>query len=253
MYISSKKHILSNAIMSTAVVKILATLLEGGLRLLFKSNPSISPDMLDGMLWYSQLAVSFLQIVMIALIFFLTYKRLLYYVNLIDKEDRTELGDLQREFLGENLASLSVSSISRLLQLWAVIFVGAELIYTFTSIMYRRFIEILLGSMNLDSLNNGSFVMMYNMTHGFKYLEILSAILLGVVMTGIFLNDRLLKISSIGILSIFLACFAVLQMQTVFFMGREVGIVWTSIIFHATETIGLLVLALYLSKKYKGM
>ena len=60
--------------MSTAVVKILATLLEGGLRLLFKSNPSISPDMLDGMLWYSQLAVSFLQIVMIALIFFLTYK-----------------------------------------------------------------------------------------------------------------------------------------------------------------------------------
>ena len=58
MYISSKKHILSNAIMSTAVVKILATLLEGGLRLLFKSNPSISPDMLDGMLWYSQLAVS---------------------------------------------------------------------------------------------------------------------------------------------------------------------------------------------------
>ena len=55
------------------------------------------------------------------------------------------------------------------------------------------------------------------------------------------------------ILAIFLASFAALQMQTVFFMGHEVGIVWTSIIYHATETIGLLVLALYLSKKYKGL
>ncbi len=253
MYISAKKHILSNTIMSTAIVKILAALLEGGLRLLLKRNPSLSPDMLDGMLWYSQLAVSFLQITLVALIFFLTYKRLNHYVGLIDKDDRKELGDLQREYLGSNLASLSVSSVNRLLQLWAVIFIGAELIYVFTSIMYRRFIEILMNSMNLEGMTDGTFVMLYNMTHGFKYLEILSAILLGVIMTGIFLSDRLLKLSSFGILAIFLASFAALQMQTVFFMGREVGIVWTSIIYHATETIGLLVLALYLSKKYKGL
>ena len=56
MYISAKKHILSNTIMSTAIVKILAALLEGGLRLLLKRNPSLSPDMLDGSEPFSELA-----------------------------------------------------------------------------------------------------------------------------------------------------------------------------------------------------
>ena len=164
------------------------------------------------------------------------------------------MGELQKEYFGDNLASLSVSSVNRLLQLWAVIFVGAELIYDFTSILYRRFIGMLMDALSLgEGMTDGTFVMLYNMTHGFKYLEILSAILLGVVMTGIFLNDRLLKLASLAILAVFLISFAVLQMQTVYLMGREVGIVWTSIIYHATETIGLFLLSLYLSKKYKGL
>lgn len=254
MYINPKKHILSKAIMLSAVMRILAAFCEGGLRIVMKRSSSLSPDMLDILLWHSQLAISALQIFATALIFFLSYKKLNHYMNLVDEKDRRGMGDLQKEYLGDNIASLSVSSVNRLLQLWAVIFVGAELIYVFTSIMYRRFIGILMDALSLgEGMTDGTFVMLYNMTHGFKYLEILSAILLGVVITGIFLNDKLLKMTSLLIIAVFLLSFAALQMQTVYLMGREIGIVWTSIIYHATETLGLFLLSLYLSKKYKGL
>ena len=120
--------------------------------------------------------------------------------------------------------------------------------------MYRRFIGMLIDALSeSDGMTDGTFVMLYNMTHGFKYLEILAAILLGVVMTGIFLNDRYLKLFSLVILVMFLLAFSVLQMQTVYLMGREIGIVWTSIIYHVTETIGLVALSVYLAKAYRGL
>jgi len=254
MYINVRKHILSNAILGVALVKILAALLEFALRLLLRNRQYSTPDMLDAILWNCQLAISGIQIIITAFIFYYSWKKLNHYINTVPKEDRYSMGELQKEFLGDKIASLSVSSVSRLQQLWAVIFIGAEMLYVFTSIMYRRFIGMLMDALSgSSSLTDGTFVMLYNMTHGFKYLEILSAILLGVVMTGIFLNDRALKLSSFVILALFLISFAVLQMQTVNLMGREVGIVWTSIIYHVTETFGLVMLSLYLSRHYKGL
>ncbi len=254
MYINVKKHILSKAIMLTAVVKLIAALCEGTLRIILRKSNVTSPDMLDIMLWHCQLVISVIQIAITSVIFYLIWRRLSHYMNIIPKEDRKQMGDLQKEFFGENLATLSVSSVNRLLQLWAVIFVGAELIYVFTSIMYRRFIGMLMDALSSsDGMTDGTFVMLYNMTHGFKYLEILSAILLGVVITGIFLNDKYLKIASFVILLLFLLSFGALQMQTVYLMGREIGIVWTSIIYHVTETVGLFLLSLYLSIRYKGL
>ncbi len=254
MYINVNKHILSKAIMLTAIVKLVAALCEGALRVIIQRQHITSPDMLDIMLWHTQLAISVIQISITAAIFYSTWKKLNHYINIVPKEDQKSMGELQKEVFGENIASLSVESVNRLLQLWAVIFVGAELIYVFTSIMYRRFIGMLMDALSQgEAMSDGTFVMLYNMTHGFKYLEILSAILLGVVVTGIFLNDRILKISSLAILLLFLLCFGAMQMQTVYLMGREVGIVWTSLIYHATETLGLFLLSLYLTIKYKGL
>ena len=254
MYISVDKHVLSKAIMMTAVVKLLAAMSEGALRFILQKNNSTSPDMLDIMLWHSQIVISLIQIAITAVIFYVAWRRLNHYVSIIPEEDRRSMGELQKEFFGDNIASLSVSSVNRLLQLWAVIFVGAELIYVFTSIMYRRFIAMLMDALSSgEAMTDGTFIMLYNMTHGFKYLEILSAILLGVVMTGIFLNDRYLKLGSLAILLLFLVSFGAIQMQTVFLMGREVGIVWTSLIYHITETLGLFMLSFYLTVRYKGL
>ena len=254
MYISMKKHILSNSIMLVAVIRILAAASEGLVRFFMKKSSSISPDMIDSYLWNTQIIVSVLQILITITIFFLAWKKLNHYMTLIPESEQKEIGELQKEFLGNNIASLSVSSISRLLQLWAVIFVGAELIYDFSSVMYRQFVSILMDALSGGTaLSDGTFVMLYNMTHGFKYLEILSAILLGVVMTGIFLNDKFLKIFSLIILLLFLLAFGVFRMQTVYLMGREIGIVWTSIIYHATETLGLILFSFYLANRYKGL
>lgn len=254
MYISMKKHILSNSIMFVALLRIFSAASEGLIRFFIKKSSTTNPDMVDSYLWNTQIAFSVLQILITITIFFLAWKKLNHYMTLIPESDQKEMGDLQKEFLGNNIASLSVSSISRLLQLWAVIFVGAELIYDFSSVMYRQFISILMEALSSGTgLTDGSFVMLYNMTHGFKYLEILSAILLGVVMTGIFLNDKFLKLLSVAIIALFLLAFGVFNMQTVSLMGREIGIVWTSIIYHATETLGLALFSFYLSKRYKGL
>lgn len=254
MYISIKKHILSRAILSVAIIKIIAALAEGAIRIFLSNSSSDSPSMLDSMLWTCQIISSMIQILLIFIIFYLSWKRLWYYMNLVPKDDQSEIGLLQQEYLGKNLATLSASSVSRLLQLWAVIFICAELIYDFTSIMYRRFIAILMSLFDQASdLTDSTFILLYNMTHGFKYIEILVAILLGIVMTGIFLNDKYLKIASLIILILFLLSFSILQMQTVYLMGHEIGIVWTSIIYHFTETLGLILLSAYLSKRYKGL
>ena len=255
MYINIKKHILSNTILSVAVVKIVAAICEGVLRAVLEKSDLRAPDMLDIWLWRAQMASSMIQMIIILFLFYRSWKVLNHYMNLVPKEDQQGMGELQKEYFGKNkLSSLSVSSVNRLLQLWAVIFVGAELIYDFTSIMYRRFIGMLMDALSSGTgMSDGTFVMLYNMTHGFKYLEILSAILLGVVMTGIFLNDRYLKIATVVILLLFLVAFAVMQMQTVYLMGREIGIVWTSMIYHTTETVGLVVLSRYLAKKYRGL
>jgi hypothetical protein len=254
MYISVRKHILSNAIMGVAIIKIIAALLEGGIRILLNNSSTTTPSILDSMLWRCQIISSLTQILLIIIIFYFSWKKLEHYMSIVPKEDQKEMEKLQQEFLGKRRSSLSVSSVNRLLQLWAVIFICAELIYDFTSIMYRRFIAILMSLFESDSsLTDSTFILLYNMTHGFKYLEILVAILLGVVMTGIFLNDKFLKLASLVVLILFLLSFSILQMQTVNLLGREIGIVWTSIIYHFTETLGLILLSAYLSKRYKGL
>ena len=142
MYLNTKNHFLSKSIMLAAIVKIVAAFCEGGIRLFMRKSTLLSPDMLDIYLWHSQIVISLLQIFVTALIFYLAYKKLNYYIKLFDRDDLRGMGELQKEYLGDNIASLSVSSVNRLLQLWAVIFVGAELIYVFTSIMYRKFIQL---------------------------------------------------------------------------------------------------------------
>lgn len=255
MYINVKKHILSSAILKVALVRIIAALLEGAARMLIQKIDAASPDMMDSVLWNLQLVNSCMQMIATAIIFLVALGKLSHYMKVIPVDDQDGFGSLQKEYLGRNnLATLTVTSVSNLLELWAVIFIGAELIYDFTSIMYRRFIGMLMDALSQGSgMTDGTFVMLYNMTHGFKYLEILAAILLGIVMTGIFLNDKYLKLASFGILLIFLIAFGLFQMQTVYLMGREIGIVWTSLIYHFTETIGLVMLSLYLSKRYRGL
>lgn len=252
MYFNKRTHLLSYSIMISSLVRLGGALAEGVIRRILKSDVSLAPDMLDVALWRVQVAMSVVEIVCIALIFLYFSKKLLSFKDKIDADDQEELGRLQKEYLGEHLSSLSSHEIGHLLQMWAVILIGAEFIYCVTSAIYRKFIINLM----LLAVSGGqytSFVSVYNMTHGFKYLEMITAIVFGITMTGILLEDRRLKISALIITVIFLLSFGVFQMQTISFSGKDVGIVWVSVIFHLTETIGLFALSVYLSKHYRGL
>ena len=140
------------------------------------------------------------------------------------------------------------------MQIWAFILVGVQIVYDITMIVYRRFI-MQLADMVLSSETDlaDTMVDIYNNTHGFKYLGMFIGIMLGMIVTGVFLNDKLLKILAGVVSLIFVTAFVILEMEPISIMGHYVGIVWTSFIFHQMETVGLMLTAFYLSRKYRGI
>jgi len=252
MYLSRHKHLLSVPIMLSALVRLIGSICRAIIRILVNRSNSINPDMTDSFLWYVQTFFSLLEIAVVALAFYITWKKLKHYSGIIEADDRVELGRLQEETLGTKLPSLSLNAIGQLFQIWAVILIGAETVYLISSMIYRRFTSELMLLIT-DSQNYMIFYSIYNMTHGFKYLSMLMAILLGVMMTAIFLHDRRLEIAVPVIAGIFLLAFGILNMQKISLTGREIGIVWTSVIFHLTETIGLLGFSIYLAMHYRGL
>ncbi|WP_044912975.1 hypothetical protein [Butyrivibrio sp. WCE2006] len=254
MYLNKTRHYLSKSILMVAVIKILVTLFIALFRFFMRKSQNLSPDMLNNAYWSVQFIGSIVKIFSIAIIFYHAWNQMNHDIRVIPKEDREAMRILQLEYFKNNLPSLTASSISKLLQLWSVIFIGSEMLYLFTSIMYRRFISILTGALSINPQDSQEIlILLYNMTHGFKYLEILTSLVLGVVTTGIFLKDNYLKLMSITIVVIFILAFGLFQMQTVLFMGKAIGIVWTSVIYHLAETAGLAGFSIYLSVQYKGL
>ncbi len=249
MYFSKNKHLLSRSIMACALIGLFMSGIEGLIRLILRRNASLAPDMLNGRIQLAETVCFIIKLAAIIIVFFIARKQLKFYKSIIDEEDYREMRRLQEEKLGKNLPLLNADSISQLLQIWEVILIGAEIIYYISSIIYRRFTA---GLMEL-STDGESFVSLYNLTHGFKYLEMMTALLMGFAITSIFLRDKYLKFLALALAGLFLLAFAFFQMFTLSFGGRAVGIVWTSVIFHLTEIIGLLVLSIYLGKRYKGI
>ena len=252
MYFSRHKHLLSVPMMLSALARLACSTCRAIIRIIMNRNNSMTPDMINTFLWRVQTFFSFFEIVVIAVVFYLTWKKLTCFRDTIEADDRKEIGRLQEETLGTKLSSLSAEAIMQLLQLWAVILIGAESVYYISSLIYRRVTSQLILLIT-DVNQYKDFFSIYNQTHGFKYLAMLTAILLGIMMTAIFLRDRRLGIAVLMIAVLFLFAFGILQMQTITFTGREIGIVWTSVIFHLTETVGLFGFSVYLAKHYKGL
>ncbi len=243
---------LSNSIMAAALIRLAFSVLEGAARLISARIPMVTPDMLDKAFGRMQIIFALAKLVAVTVVFYAAWKKRERYLRLIPEEDTGELKKLQEEYLGEGLSTLPEEAVSQLLQLWAVILIGGEAVYCVSSLIYRRLIGEL-SLMLLGGMRYSSFITIYNVSHGFKYLEMLTAILLGVIMTGIFLRDRVLEVVSVVIAALFLFSFGIVEMSTFMLPGRQVAVVWTSVIFHLTETAGLTILSLYLSRRYNGL
>ncbi|MBQ3790349.1 MAG: hypothetical protein II800_05405 [Lachnospiraceae bacterium] len=253
MYFSPKKHILSDVIMEVALVRLTGAGLYGFLRLLLRKG-GILPDLTDASIWRMQLIFSAVTLLISAAIFLRALRSIAQGLKAIPREDRQEMARLQEEVFGEENAALPAETIRRLLRIWLTILVGAQSMYDFSSVIYQRFLSHL-TQFFLDTTGGTgeAYVSLYNLTHGFKYQGMLIALLLGAMMTGIFLDDRSLKITSIVIALLFMISVAGLEMFTLSLLGRNYGIVWSSVIFHLMETVGLFALARYLRIRYHGV
>ncbi len=253
MFINKKTHYLSTSLFLASGIHILANFVLFIVRKIIVSGNFTAPAMVSTLAFTSQIVVSTIMILLMAFVFLSSWLKLQRSLSVVDESDKLQMAVLQQEVMGKDIPALSGESIIELIELWGVILVGVRLVYDICSIVYRRFILDLTGLSSSAGTGGQAFVAIYNNTHGFKYISILTALLLGIFITGIFLHDKLLKMVALFLISIFLLAFVLLGMHTVRIAGYSVGIVWSSIIFHFTETIGLVGLGFYLRKKYIGL
>lgn len=253
MYFGPKKHILSNVILSVTLIRLVSFVTSGIVRVIVRRG-GMMPDMMDEFIWKIQTYIAFISIVACAMVFIYALKLVNRYISVIPREDRMEIAKLQEESFGESNSALNSETIRNLLETWFVVFVGVQLMYEFFSGIYRQFVGRLYMTLN-DAQGAGGemYNSLYNLSHSFKYQGMLIALLLGVIMTAIFLNDRILKMITVISAILYLLSAAGLEMSTISVMGKPVGIVWSSFIFHIIDTIGMVILALYLRKKYNGV
>ncbi|MBQ4307680.1 MAG: hypothetical protein II759_03805 [Lachnospiraceae bacterium] len=254
MYLSPKKHILSGALIACALIRLGGSFIAAAIRLVLRKGGSALPDMLIEQSEAARSAISAVQVLLSAAVFFLALRRIKHMIDLIPEEDRADLGRLQEEAFGRKVSALSAETIAKLLEIWMAILVGAQILYDISVLIYRNIVvQFLAVTASVGSGAAGSMTAIYNSTHGFKYLSMVIAIMLGIMVTGIFLSDRALELSAAVISAAFIAAFALLRMASVNILNTQIGIVWTSVIFHFVETAGLLLLALYLRERYNGV
>lgn len=254
MFISKDKHILSHTMMIVAVVNFAVMLVNGFSRLVLGRFVGIAPDMLDETITRVQFWTTVVQFVITILVFFSAHRRIVRFRKIVPVEDEEEMMRLQREMIPDGISTLSMKSISCLVYIWAAILIGVQLIYELTSVAYRSIISQFFSILTIASKEDYlTFVSLYNATHGLKYLGMLIAINIGIFTSGLFLNDKFFKIFACLYTVSYMVAFLVLQQSTIVFAARAVGVVWTSVIFHVLQTVGIFVVAFYMKKKYRGI
>ena len=248
MYLSNKKHLLSQTLIAASLIQLLSTATQHVLRNIMRGG-SGGYETPDSSVWAMQHMVIACSIILTVVIFFIALKKVRGYINVVDKEDRHEMGRLQEDKLGESLSTLPAEMIRRLLGLWAVILISIEVLQTLVLIMYRKFISDAGALSNSDD----SLTLLYSHMEGLKNLMMIFALLLGVIITAVMLVDRMFTTVSVIIAVVLLSVFCILNIKNVELFGTQVGIGWTSIALQVINTVGIVIFAIYLRVKYKGV
>lgn len=148
------------------------------------------------------------------------------------------------------------ATVRKLLVLWGVILIPIQLINDVIVMLYTRMLVLIYQVFQAGNVDPDGriFALVYDSTHGFKYICIFLAILLGIVMTGEILEKRKLMILSGVVAILFLVAFALLRMDSLDitrFTTFEIGLNWASMVFHALNTIGLFGIGLYIVFSFK--
>ncbi|MBQ7147251.1 MAG: hypothetical protein IJR96_00725 [Pseudobutyrivibrio sp.] len=175
-------------------------------------------------------------------------------MSIVLDDDVEKMGLLQKQYIPEGISTLKASAIYQLLEIWASILLFIQVMSMVSNYQYKRFVSELYRIIPMDSYEQAvEFSGIYNSTHGFKYIGMFSALIIGIFVSAVFLNDRFLKVLSVIATLVFLMAFTIFQMITFDTEIKIISIVWTSVIYHGLETIGLIVFSVYLAKHYKGL
>lgn len=144
----------------------------------------------------------------------------------------------------------------KLLGIWGVIFIPIQIINDFCVLLYTRMLQIVeyvLVQSEIDT-DGQLYALIYDSTHGFKYICIFLAILLGVIVTAVILERRFLVWFSLIYATAFMVAFTIFRMQSFNLAALNnitIGINWTSLIFHVLTTLGLFFVGLYIYMLYR--
>ncbi len=226
MNLNQKPQILTRTLFITSLINLVFAIINSAVRLIMNVDGSVIPDMLNESYWYFQVVLFILQTIMTVIVF----------VQGFHIAKREQITPTENAFM--------------LLKIWAAVLVGVKLIYNLSSILYRHFIEELLGLVApSDTEAMRAFSVLYVNTHSLKYVGILLAIALGIFVTGTLYHDRPLQIASVILVIIYFTASSFLQMAEITVLDRPLAIVWASVIFHVLQTVGLMAMSGYLYKK----
>lgn len=252
MYINKNKHIVSSFLIIAAIVKCAMMVCVALGRAIF-SRSGAEIVALNTKVERLELVTAVIQLVIISIVFLIYEKDIVHIKKVIPKEDFAEVALLQQEYSNNNISVLRLDQIDSLLKLWAFILVVMQIIYNFTTELYEQMIMNMQAIVLQSGMDGEIFIQLYNRSHGFKYICMMSAIMIGIFVSGLFLDDKTLIFTSIGMLCLFMITFMFISSSSMSMLGKNMEIVWSSILFHLFDTAGLLVSAIYIRIRYQGM
>lgn len=214
-------QILGVFIFMVAALNILEAILKGGIRFIVNLDSKAS--------LYYEIGLAFIKLIAITIFFIVAIMKMrrLYFHS---------------------------PEIKKLLIIWAIILIPVQVIYELSSLMYTNMMNYLIfflgGYDSAEAVMKYSWI--YNSTHGFKYMGMFLAILLGIVFTGLILEEKKMLIVSAVLAVIFMISFLFLGMFSLKLdiVNIDIGVNWTGVIFHGLQTVGLLVLGIDIHKNY---
>ena len=144
--------------------------------------------------------------------------------------------------------------VRKLLFIWGIILVPIQAMFELSSLAYRNVLNWMNLFLTTESgeAAEAQYAWLYNSTHGFKYMSMFLAILIGIVVTGTILENKKLIVISAILAGLFMIAFIAVSMFTVSLgsLNLEIGINLTGAIFHGLQTVGLFVLGMYIKTHF---
>ena len=138
MYISKKNHILTDAMLATALINLVGAAIAAIIRLFVKRAYENLPDMLDSTVVVVSNFIAVVKMILVSAVFIYSYRKMHKLRNLIPKEEYTELAKMQEELNPKGISSLSIYSTSQLLQVWGFILIGVSFLQEMGGAMYQQ-------------------------------------------------------------------------------------------------------------------